>query len=117
MTPSEETIAFDPDHKAIGIRRAKKRVHMEMRSRISRAWPTEVRLELITAQLARLTKVELTSDGHRMVDRDCADFTRMIQEITEIRLAADLLKKGFDQGLLNPHSFDFAADKYWKGTT
>lgn len=113
-----ENIAFDPDHKSIHIRRAKIRVHREMRKRIGDVWPIARQMEVLTGQVARTAPGiygDLSSDAQRAVDNNAAQFRQMVEEIMQIQLCADLLKRGFDNGTLNPNTFDFSNDKYWKG--
>ncbi len=111
-----EEIAYSPDMRAIYVKQAKVRVHREMRRRISEGWPMARQMEILMAQQARFARVPLSNDAQRLVDDDCLEFPRMIEGITRIRLAAALLKKGFDEGLLDPKKFDISADKFWKGT-
>lgn len=113
---TDKNEAFTPDLDMIAIKRGIKRVHMEMRSRINRAYPQAVQQEIQNARVAQLTRCNLSSAAQHLVDLDAAKFPAMMEAITSYRLAAGLLIKQLNEGTIDPHSFDFSNDKYWESS-
>lgn len=108
--------AFTPDLDMIAIKRGIKRVHMEMRDRINRAYPLARQQEIQNARVAQLTKCDLSSAAAHLVDLDASKFPAMMEKLASYRLAAGLMIKQLNEGTIDPHSFDFSNDNYWETT-
>ena len=111
---SDKREVFTPDLSAVGVRRGIKRAHLEMRSRMRSRYSLARQQEIMNARVAMLTSAELSSAAQRLVERDAAEFTQMIETLTNYRLAAALIIKGLNEGTIDPHSFDFSNDAHWE---
>lgn len=106
--------ASTPDLDKIAIKRGIKRTHMEMRDRINRAYSLARQQEITMAQVAKNARTPLSTAAQHLIDLDAAEFPRMIERITNYRLAAGLIIKGLNAGTHDPHTFDFSSDAYWE---
>lgn len=103
-----------PDLDAIAIKRGIKRVHMEMRSRMGRAYSLARQQEILNAQASILARLDLSTAARHLVEIDAQEFPKMIERLTNYRLAASLIIKGLNEGAIDPHTFDFSSDAYWE---